>query len=55
MCEEEKGYFDYTADEWIAEQYGEEEISEMAEGEYDRLVELEEQEREFLSEYLDNL
>ena len=49
------GYFDYDAAGWVRDQYSDEEWDNMADGEHERLIELEEQDREFLDRYLDSL
>lgn len=55
MCDNEKGQFDYTAEEWVRNQHGEDEWANMADEEQTRLIELEEQDREFIGNYLASL
>lgn len=54
MPGKEKGYFDYSAEEWVRNQHTEDEWNDMDDGEFERQVELEEQEREFILAVIDS-
>lgn len=53
MSNDEKGYFDYTAEEWVQNQHSDDELNDMADGEYERLEEFEQQDRDFICGYLE--